>query len=156
MDAIAFKLMGSSVEDYLTTSILINQCDIRDILASYEIEQVSEYKDYDMVGAYEGVSAFIAFHMHKHFLKDTVSEYIQFENHITLLEYAHSGIPGEHTVACHIHIYEGMVEWTNFINCSIFLKKCFAYPELKFCFDRQQYEKAIEEITINEIKRLYT
>ena len=155
MDAIAFKLIGSSVEDYLTTSILINQCDIRDILASYEIEQVSEYKDYDMVGAYEGVSAFIAFHMHKHFLKDTVSEYIQFENHITLLEYAHSGIPGEHTVACQINLYEDTVEWTNFINCSIFLKQCFQYPDLTFRFDRKQYEQAIHYITVNEVNKRY-
>ncbi len=156
MDTITFQLINSKVEDYMTTGIRINQCDLRDILSSYEIEQVTDYEDYNMVGAYEGISAFIAFHLHRHFLKETVNEYLQSDNRYTLFEYAHSGIPGEHTVACHIHIYEDRVEWTNFINCSIFLKKCFAYPELKFCFDRQQYEKAIEEITINEIKRLYT
>lgn len=155
MDTIAFRLVNSKVEDYMTTSIVINNCDLRDVLASYEIEQVSEYKDFDMVGAYEGVSAFIAFHLHRHFLKETIKEYKQFDNRFTLLEYAHSGIPREHTVACHINIYEDCVEWTNFVNCSVFLKQCFEYPGLKFCFDREQYEKAIHDIILNEVNKLY-
>ncbi|MEM9363015.1 MAG: hypothetical protein AAGA43_10285 [Bacteroidota bacterium] len=156
MDSISFRLENSLIEDYRTTNILVNGCDLRNILVSYEIEQVEEYKDYNMVGAYEGVSAFIAFHMHKHFLKETVNEYQQLENRFTLLEYANSGIPGEHTVACHINMYQDRVEWTNFINCSVFLKQCFQYPGLQFCFDRKQYEKAIHEITVNEINKLYS
>lgn len=155
MDTIAFKLVNSRVEDYMTASIIINNCDLRDLLASYEIEQVPEYRDYDMVGAYEGVSAFIAFHLHKHFLKSTVKEYRQFDDRFTLYEYAHSGIPGEHTVACNIDILEDKIEWTNFVNCSIFLKQCFEYPGLRFSFDRKQYERAIQEVTSNEIQKLY-
>ncbi|MEM8507297.1 MAG: hypothetical protein AAF717_05680 [Bacteroidota bacterium] len=155
MDLISFKLTDALIEDYITTTILINGCDLRNILVSYEIEQVTEYKDYNLVGAYEGISAFIAFHMHKHFLKETVSDYQQADNRFTLFEYVHSGIPGEHTVACRITIYEDRVEWTDFINCSVFLKQCFQYPELKFCFDRTQYEKAIHDITVNEVNKLY-
>ncbi|MEM8928635.1 MAG: hypothetical protein AAGC45_10560 [Bacteroidota bacterium] len=155
MDIISFQLADSVMEDYQTTTILINGFDLRNILVSYEIEQVEEYKDYNMVGAYEGISAFIAFHMHKHFLKDTVREYQQSDNRFTLFEYVHSGIPGEHTVACHINMYEDRVEWTDFINCSVFLKQCFQYPGLTFSFDRKQYEKAIHDITVNEINKLY-
>ena len=156
MDSIAFELVNSKVEDYLTSSIKINNCDLRDILASFEIEQISDYQDYGMVGAYEGVSAFIAFHLHKHFLNQTVDEYTQEDNRITLFEYAHSGIPGEHTVACHINIQEDIVEWTDFLNCSIFLKKCFLYPNLKFRFDRKQYEQAIHEIKVNGTDKIYS
>ncbi|MEM9143859.1 MAG: hypothetical protein AAGA86_12800, partial [Bacteroidota bacterium] len=117
---------------------------------------VTEYKDYNMVGAYEGLSAFIAFHMHKHFLKETVKEYQLSGNRFALLEYVHSGIPGEHTVACRINIYEDRVEWTDFINCSVFLKQCFQYPGLTFCFNRNQYESAIDDITVNEINKFYS
>ena len=155
MDSISFKLENSLIEDYRTTNIFINGCDLRNILVSYEIEQVEKYLDYNMVGAYEGVSAFIAFHLHQHFLKDTVKEYQQNNNRFTLFEYVHSGIPGEHSVACHINIYEDRVEWTDFINCSIFLKQCFQYPDLKFCFKRDQYETAIQDITVNEINKIY-
>jgi len=156
MDTIAFNLAHSKVEDYLTTSISINNRDLREVLAGFEMEQVTQYKDFQMVGAYEGISAFIAFHLHKHFLKDTVNEYLQFDNRFTLYEYAHSGIPGEHTVACHINIYKARVEWTSFVNCSIFLEQCFQYPNLEFCFDRTQYEKALHDITVNEVNKLYS
>ena len=94
--------------------------------------------------------------MHKHFLKDTIKEYTYLDNRYTLFECEHSGITGEHTVACQINFKEDIVEWSNFKSFSSILKDSFDYPDLKFHFDRSQYEKAIKEFVNTEIKSFYT
>ncbi|MEM6633440.1 MAG: hypothetical protein AAF694_27450 [Bacteroidota bacterium] len=156
MNTIQFSLTSSKIEDYLTTAIYIDGIDLKEILAYYEMGQIENRQLQSLVGAYEGISAFIAFHLNSHFLKDTIQEYIQSDYGYTLFEYAYSGIPGEHNVSCHINIHQDTVEWINFKNRSIFLKKCFQYQGLHFCFDRKQYEQAIEEVIENEVKPIYT
>ncbi|WP_108868789.1 hypothetical protein [Aquimarina aquimarini] len=155
MDTIEFGIVHSNVDDYLTTTIYINGYDLKDILGSIEINQVKKNDDQFMVGAYEGISPFIAFHTHNHFLKDTVNEYIYFDNRFVLLEYINSGIPGDHTIACNIDIYQDTVKWSNFKNFSILSESDFKYEELSFSFDRKQYEKAIEEMVTTEINTIY-
>lgn len=155
MDTISFALQHSNVEDYLTTSILVNGLELKDILAQIEVNQIKDKSDNFIVGAYEGISPFIAFHSHNHFLKNTINEYIYFGNRFSLLEYINTGIPGEHTVACQIEILKETVHWKNFKNFSIYLKEEFSYGDLVFEFDRNQYESAIERLSENEIKKLY-
>lgn len=155
MDSISFNISKSRTQDHYTTSVIINGLDLVEILAQIEQRQINFMPDDYIVGAYEGVSPFIAFHLHNHFLKDTIHAYRYHKDHYSVLEYVNSGIPGEHTVACQIKIDKDKVFWSDFKNYSIHLSKSFNYDDVKFEFDRKQYELAIQNFQSNEIRRLY-
>ena len=155
MDTIAFELSKSNIDDYLTTSIIINGTDLRDILTYLELNELSTMNQVFAAGAYEGISPFIAFHLHNHFMKETVKEYIYDDAKYALLDYQFSGVPGDHTLVCDIDIRDNQIIWSKFQNCSNLLEHSFCYTDLSFCFDRKQYESAIQNIIENEIKNLY-
>lgn len=154
MDKISFLISNS--KDYLTTSIMINNINLIDILTQIEYKQLKNKKERLIIGAYEGISPFIAFHSHNHFLKNTISEYLYFDNRFTLLDYINTGIPGDHSVACNIDIHKKTIEWSNFKNFSILIENKLSYGKLNFIFERKQYERAINDFKSNEIKNLYS
>ena len=155
MDTISFDITNSVIDDYLTPSIFINGYDLKGILAAIEQRQIEAGENENFVGAYEGISPFIAFHSHDHFLKNTINEYHYYDNKFALLEYVNSGIPGDHTIACNIDILKDTVKWYNFQNYSLLMQKQFTYEGLSFTFHKKQYKEAITAITNTKIKELY-
>lgn len=70
---------------------------------------------------YEGISFFIAFHNQNHFLCNTLNDYIYSGNRYALYDYGHSGIPGDHSLACRVSINADGIVWHDFKNFSKFI-----------------------------------
>lgn len=155
-DQIQFRLASSELEDYLTTEIYVNGYDLKAIIASIESEQIHNSPLTIQAGAYEGISAFIAFHSHNHFFGETVSGYRQAGNRFTLYEYIHSGVPGEHTVACEINFSADEVTWKHFRNISSVYPEGFSYQDLAFRFNREEYRAAIENFRNEKVNPVYS
>jgi hypothetical protein len=155
-DQIQFSLASSELEDYLTIDIVINGYDLKSIIASIESEQIHNMPLTIQAGAYEGISAFIAFHTHNHFYGETVSGYQQEGNRFTLFEYIHSGVPGEHTVTCEINFSGDEVTWKNFRNISSVIPEGFSYYDLEFRFNREEYLQAIHNFREEKINPVYS
>ncbi|MFC5045603.1 hypothetical protein ACFSTE_18800 [Aquimarina hainanensis] len=156
MDTIHFDIQKSNIEDYLTTAIFVNNIDLKDILFQVEQSQIKDPSLINIAGAYEGISPYIAFHLKNHFLKDTIREYQYYGDRFTLMEYANTGIPGDHTITCQIDICKDVVEWSNFKNFDSLTAIEFDYSDIgSFRFERKQYEAAISTLCNNQIKELY-
>ncbi|MEM1320708.1 MAG: hypothetical protein AAGG75_10660 [Bacteroidota bacterium] len=155
MDTIAFDLSESRIGDHLTTNIYINNTDLRSIISAIEFRQLAGTKTAFINGAYEGISPFIAFHLHDHFYKKTINEYRYFDNRFAVYDYMYSGIPGDYTLACRIEINKHYVRWYDFKNFSELCPQNFDYGDLHFTFDALDYQQAISNLKKTKIQEIY-
>ncbi|MEM6966829.1 MAG: hypothetical protein AAF573_18840 [Bacteroidota bacterium] len=155
MDNIHFSISTSRLEDYFITDIFVNGIDLRSIIAKIEQQQLQPIGYAQLSGAYEGISPFLAFHLHDHFNGKTVNEYLYYDFCFTLFNYMYSGVPGDHTLTCKIEITKDKVRWYDFKNFSKIYTGKIDYGELSFSFSAESYRAAIENLKKNEIQNMY-
>lgn len=155
MDYINFDVSKSRLEDYATTDIYINDFDLRDIVADIEYNQLKSLGKENLCGAYEGISPFLAFHLHDHFHGKSVSDYI-YNSRYSLFDYRYSGIPGDHTLTCKIYDKGEKVIWTDFRNYSKIVNEDIDYGALRFEFAKDSYDRAIDFLKETKIRKMYS
>lgn len=156
MDRIQFDITRSQIGDYLTTNIFVNDYDLRGIISKIEYEQLKPSHDQvKLIGAYEGLSPFIAFHLHNHFCKQTINEYRYTDDQFALLEYMHSGVPGDHTLTCKIDMHDDVVRWRHFKLFSKIYPNGLDYGALAFEFEKTAYIATINRLKEQQLNEIY-
>lgn len=146
MDTIVFGCCKSDLEDYLTTSILVNGYDLKVLIEGIEADQMADKGLTLQNGCYEGISHFIAFDNQNHFLRETLRDYMYPEERFTLYDYKYSGVPGDHSLTCKIAIGNTEVVWYDFKNYSKIISFEIDYSGLEFRFSKTQYCQAIATV----------
>jgi hypothetical protein len=143
MDAIAFHTRTSNVEDYQVTDIYINGANLTNILYSFEYKFAEAEGQAGLAGQYEGLPPLMVLPPSPHFLGRPQEEaYLHPDGRITLMEYAQSGVPGDWTMCCYIHVGDQTVVWDGFCQTQ---RPHWDYSELgPFVFERTTYEEALE------------
>ncbi len=152
MDVVEFVTTYSSIEDYKVVDIYINGINFIDIL--YQLELPLAYQEGlpEMAGAYEGIPPLYAFPPSRHFYGQPAEAY-RYDQKVSLLEYAFSGIPGDWSMVAKISVNDSSVTWSDFEQAKRRKLKngyLWQYEELGiFTFDRLQYDEALRQASMN-------
>lgn len=150
MNTISFKIQNSLLEDFSVANIYIDHFPLPAILSAYETIAATKLKVPELAGCYDGLPAIITLEHCDHFLGDTITAYRYSGNRVALMDYAHSGIPGDYTAACIITIHKYTVTWSRFKNfSSLFDTGMWRYNDLQFCFDKEQYFAALKAAALS-------
>jgi len=140
MPRISFHSRMSLVEDYQVLDIYIDQINLIDWLGNIELPQAMADEIAYLAGAYEGLPPLMTLPPAKHFFGESHHEY-QHKSRTALLEYAHSGVPGEWTFAVEIVTTKSHIIWRKPTNIQRPNWKYEPLEELEF--DRIQYHEAL-------------
>ena len=151
-DQIDFQVSNSRVEDYKIVDLSINGTRFINLVKNIEYPYALLEKNEGMAGAYEGIPAIFALPPAQHFFGQPVRDYSYPGSKTALLEYAHSGIPGDWTLIARIEVADKTVIWTAFeqIKRSEKSKQYWDYYDLgKFIFEKDQYTAALTKAASN-------
>ena len=147
-DQIDFQVSNSQLEDYKVVDIYINAFRLIDLVRSIEHPYALLENNEGLAGAYEGIPAIYALPPAQHFLGQPVMDYRYPDSKTAILEYAHSGIPGDWTLTARIGIAHKTVRWSRFeqIKRSQTSGQSWDYQDLgAFVFEKDQYMEALTE-----------
>lgn len=145
MNTLSLDIRHSDLEQYKVVNILIDNMPLAGMLYLYEKEPATYLQIPDLAGCYEGLPSVIVLEATQHFWGEALTEYCYDGERIALMDYAHSGIPGDYTIACNIEVHKEVVIWNRFKNFSTLFNTGQWNYSLAFCFDRKQYTDALEE-----------
>ena len=145
-DHIDFQVTNSLVEDYKIVDVYINGARFISLVHNIEYPYALLEANEGMAGAYEGIPVIFALPPAQHFFGQPVKDYSYPVGKTALLEYAHSGIPGDWTLIARIEVEDKTVVWAAFeqIQRSGKGRQYWDYRDLdKFIFERDQYTAAL-------------
>jgi hypothetical protein len=143
MDQIAFDITYARTEAYKVVDILINGLNLRHWLAEIEHATAAMEGQPSLAGAYEGLPPLLVLPPRRHFWGLPEAAYRHGDHHTSLLEYAHSGVPGDWRFAARIEVDGHGVTWQDY--CQV-KRPHWSYQALPvFHFDLVQYQAALAE-----------